>query len=359
MGFGGPDAAATSDMLPAQTQSSIPASTANMAAPGSTVPTLREVLLRQDSVTSKRLIEMLQSNPAFVAFAKAEGAAILARDTEDGEKLGAGIAIAIEKGVLRAQETPPVYTKVDVLGKSAEEVAEALLGELGPEFKSGVIVLVGLSGTGKGTTVDMLKGRLPRATTWSNGNIFRALTLLAVTHCLQQGLEFNQAALTPTNLALWMGMLSFEHRKADGVVVSAPSCQEGSGFFDTRICGLGLDLWVSDVCNTVLKGPMVGKNIPTVAELTQGEVVAFASNACQAMGDAGICVLLEGREQTVNYIASPHRFELIMSDAALIGMRRAAQRVGAKAVELLGEASEDTAVEGAVAEALKQLAAAK
>ena len=190
-------------------------------------------------------------------------------------------------------------SEVDVLGKSAEEVAEALLGELGPEFKSGVIVLVGLSGTGKGTTVDMLKGRLPRATTWSNGNIFRALTLLAVTHCLQQGLEFNQAALTPTNLALWMGMLSFEHRKADGVVVSAPSCQEGSGFFDTRICGLGLDLWVSDVCNTVLKGPMVGKNIPTVAELTQGEVVAFASNACQAMGDAGICVLLEGREQTV------------------------------------------------------------
>jgi hypothetical protein len=40
------------------------------------------------------------------------------------------------------------------------------------------------------------------------------------------------------------------------------------------------------------------------------------------MGDDGMTVLLEGREQTVNYIDSPHRFELVMSDSKLIGMRR-------------------------------------
>ena len=36
---------------------------------------------------------------------------------------------------------------------------------------------------------------------------------------------------------------------------------------------------VSEVATTVLKGPSVGKNIPTVAEKTQGEVIKFASSA--------------------------------------------------------------------------------
>ena len=45
----------------------------------------------------------------------------------------------------------------------------------------------------------------------------------------------------------------------------------------------------------MLKGPMVRGNIPTVAEVTQGEVVKFASGACKIMGEAGVTVLLEGR----------------------------------------------------------------
>lgn len=67
-----------------------------------------------------------------------------------------------------------------------------------------------------------------------------------------------------------------------------------NGRFDIAIKGHGYDLLVSQVnvacvltfsvlshsktplgvqvANTVLKGPNVGKNIPTVAEMTQGEV---------------------------------------------------------------------------------------
>ena len=37
------------------------------------------------------------------------------------------------------------------------------------------------------------------------------------------------------------------------------------GEFDIAIKGYGLDLMVSEVANTVLKEPKVGKNIPTVA----------------------------------------------------------------------------------------------
>ena len=57
----------------------------------------------------------------------------------------------------------------------------------------------GLSGTGKGTTVAKLQSLLPNASCWSNGNIFRALTLLAVTYCETHGAvgAFSPHALPP------------------------------------------------------------------------------------------------------------------------------------------------------------------
>ena len=49
----------------------------------------------QDATTSNAIIAMLDDDEAFVALAEAEAAAILRRDQEDGEKLGAGIALAV------------------------------------------------------------------------------------------------------------------------------------------------------------------------------------------------------------------------------------------------------------------------
>merc|ERR1712194_559035 len=106
---------------------------------------------------------------------------------------------------------------------------------------------------------------------------------------------------------------------------------------DIRINGLGLDVKVSEVCNTLLKEPMVAKNIPTVAKETQGEVVKFAGDAVQKIGESGTIVLLEGREQTLNFIPSPYRFCLTMSDPLIIGERRAAQRIAADAAGKLKE----------------------
>jgi hypothetical protein len=165
---------------------------------------------------------------------------------------------------------------------------------------------------------------------WSNGNVFRSVTLLAVTWCEQQNdcNGFDPArALTKENLTSFMQMLEFG---------------KFNGKFDTKILGLGLDLLVSEVQNTALKDPKVSKNIPTVAEVTQGEVVLFASDAIQKMGKDGIFVLLEGREQTVNYVRTPLRFTLTLSDMSLIGKRRAAQRLAAGALgEVSTGASED------------------
>jgi len=302
-----------------------------------------DLLKAMDSNTTTAVIQLLSTTESFIAFAKAEGDGIMARDSEDDEKLAKGIELARAKKVLD-NKPPAPYTQVDVLGKTANEVADEMIAHLGPDFKGGVLVLVGLSGTGKGTTVDKLKQKIEGCVTWSNGNVFRSLTLLAATHCAQtmgEG-QFDPACLTAENLATWMGMLEFG---------------KFNGKFDTKISGLGMEHYVSEVANTVLKGPMVRGNIPTVAEVTQGEVVKFASAACKTMGEAGVTVLLEGRAQTVNYIESPHRFELTLSDPTLIGKRLAAQRIAGRALELIGTATDDHAVVAAIALALGQLSA--
>ena len=109
------------------------------------------------------------------------------------------------------------------------------------------------------------------------------------------------------------------------------------GKWDTRINGLGLDMLVSEVQNTELKGPKVSKNIPTVAQQTQGQVIVFAGKAANQMGADGVVVLLEGREATVNHVATPHRFELFLADNLVIGQRRAAQVIAANTLAVLGD----------------------
>ena len=225
----------------------------------------------------------------------------------------------MSKGVLEEAPSVEPTRKIDVLGKSADAVAEEIIGALGSAAKSGcILVLTGLSGTGKGTTVSKLQAALPNAASWSNGNIFRALTLLAVTHCEKSGVAFSVDVLTPELLQTLMSYLEFG---------------KFNGCFDTKIAGYGYECLVSEVANTVLKEPKVSKNIPTVAEMTQGEVVQFAAKAAEQMRADGMNVLMEGRSQTLDYIRTPHRFELTLFEPIVIGMRRAAQRMMGLALE--------------------------
>jgi cytidylate kinase len=289
-----------------------------------------ETLKHQNAVTSNAILEHYNDSALFARLAKAEGDLTLARDNQDASKLQLGINFAQDKGVIDPNYVPEPYVTIDVLGKTPSDVAMEILKRVGSDNKGSVIVLCGLSGTGKGTTVTKLRQQLEQqgqvVTTWSNGDIFRSVTLLAATWCQQNGCaEFDeQRALTKENLKAFMDMLSFGKN---------PS----TGQYDTRIQGLGLDTTVRQIQNTVLKSPTVSKNIPTVAQYTQGEVILFAANAVQTMGADGICVLLEGREQTVNYVRTPHRFTLTLSDESLIGKRRAAQRIAAQALHDLAE----------------------
>lgn len=280
-------------------------------------------LQKQNAECSQAIIAYLDSNDVFVSVSKAQEEAILKRDAEDAEKLTKGIQTSIERGSLAADPAVDPYIKIDVIGKTPDMVTQAIIDNVGEAASTGaVVVLCGLSGTGKGTTVEKLSSQLPNTVTWSNGNIFRSVTLLAATWCELMGKEAFDAtaALTAANLKDFMNMLSFD-----------------ASVMDIKIKGLGLDLMVNDVKNTVLKGPKVSANIPTVAQETQGEVVAFAAGAIEQMRAAGKNVLLEGREQTVDYVPSKFRFTLTLSDTSVIGKRRAAQVIGANALKELQE----------------------
>lgn len=298
-----------------------------------------EVLKANDDKTSEAVIGLLKDDPTFKALGEKELKQLVDRDQEDADKLALGVQQAIEKGVLPGGLAPPEYTKIDVLGKTADAVASEISGKL--ECKGCVMILVGASGTGKGTTVAKLKSSFPNGSTWSNGNCFRALTLLAATHCEQAGKEaFDPSCLTAENLKTWMGMLEFG--KFDGK-------------FDIKIKGLGLDTTVSAVAQTLLQEPKVAKNIPTVAKETQGEVVKFAGEACKLMAEGGTVVLVEGREQTLNFMPSPYRFELVMSDTSVLGNRRAAQRIAGEALKTVQEGDD---IEAKIKAALASVAAA-
>lgn len=298
------------------------------------------LLKEQNASTSNAIIEQYQENPLFTKLATFEGNATLSRDKEDDVKLAKGIRFAQQKGVLDPKYKPEPYITIDVLGKTPDQVASQIMESVestsSKKKKGSVIVLCGLSGTGKGTTVSNLREKMEGAghkvVTWSNGNIFRSVTLLAATWCERQGLEgFNaDKALTKDNLQDFMSMLSFGKFR--------------NNTYDTRIRGLGLELYVSDVQNTDLKAPRVSQNIPTVAEVTQGEVVLFAAQAVETLGRDGWVVLLEGREATVNYVPTPHRFTLTLSDESLIGKRRAAQRLMGAAVKECTNETDDAAV---------------
>lgn len=318
------------------------------------MPISYELLSQQNAETSTALIAQYESSDDFTALSAKEGAAILARDQEDADKLQVGIDYAKDKGVIDPAYIAEPYNLIDVLGKTPADVAGEILAAMKTSEGESVIVICGLSGTGKGTTVSKLQEMIEtdgpdsrEVVCWSNGNIFRSVTLLAATWCEQQedldGFDADRA-LTKDTLASFVNMLEFG---------------KFNGKFDTKIksSSLGLDLLVSEVQNTELKIPKVSRNIPTVAKVTQGEVILFAADAIRQMGEAGMVVLLEGREQTVNYVRTPLRFTLTLSDDTLIGKRRAAQRLGAAALSAVSDGATEEEIASTLDAQLKKMVA--
>jgi hypothetical protein len=117
-----------------------------------TMSSLSYALLQQQSAeTSNALMDHWLGSADFQKLATSEGNMTVARDIEDGEKLQIGIDYAKEKGVIDPDFVPEPYVKIDVLGKTPDQVASEIIETVQKKQSEGgsVIVLCGLSGTGK------------------------------------------------------------------------------------------------------------------------------------------------------------------------------------------------------------------
>lgn len=298
------------------------------------------LLKRQDDVCSAAVVRLLSSLESFQSLSRSEGENIVRRDKEDEDKLHKGIEIGIAKGILPGKPDVPPVRQINVVGLSAQEVCEHIAGML-PGKEGNVIILQGLSGTGKGTTVAKLQHMLPRCVTWSNGNVFRSYTFLCNDILSRKNLEITPETLTPDLLEEVVRRVTFERL--------------ASGKYDILLDGKAE---VSVIQNTLLKTPLISQKVPTVAEQTQGEVIRFGADAVAKLSSEGYNVILEGRAQTLQYIPTKERFELVIPDVAVLGQRRAAQRVMAKALELLShkiDSASDDVVASTLAEAVSKL----
>lgn len=297
-----------------------------------------ELLQKQDDRCSEAILAALKSNELFQKIATTEGECIVQRDAEDDEKLAKGIKLSIEKKILPAFCQTSPTRQINVRGLTAEEVAKEIIQYL-PNHEGNIIILQGLSGTGKGTTVEKLKSLLPKCVTWSNGNVFRCYTLLAMEALKALNLTISTESLlrSPWILETAVKRVTFEKIAEEE--------------YDIMIDGKQR---VKEIENTFLKAPPISSAVPIVAELTQGEVICFGQEAVNALSRAGFNIILEGRAQTLQYIDTKNRFELMFPEISLVGERRGAQRVMARALELVQSVPE-MSVEDAVMEAVTLL----
>lgn len=303
-----------------------------------------DLLERDDDVTTNTVIECFLSVKEFLDGSKKCTDEIMQRDQEDADKLQKGIDLAISKGVLPKIDAPK-YTTIDAMGKSADEVAQTILDKSNVA-EGCVIVLCGLSGTGKGTTVKKIREQVKNSLTWSNGNIFRSLTLLTKAYADKHEKSVQDVVNEEGVLENLMQSLCFAE-------------YEGKGW-DTKIqneeLGIG-PLYVNEVKNSDLKAKSVATNIPTVAEQSQALVVKYVDAAVKQLGSAGFTVVVEGRQATVNYVQTEYRFNLMLADTSIIGQRRVAQRMVGAARENISAEDKDNyeKVYAALGEALVKI----
>jgi len=85
------------------------------------------VLAKQDSETSQAILTAYAGDAGFQSISDRLTKEIMARDKEDGEKLGNGIQKAVDKGVLPAKVDVEPTTKVLVSGKTADAVSDEII----------------------------------------------------------------------------------------------------------------------------------------------------------------------------------------------------------------------------------------
>lgn len=274
-----------------------------------------DLLCKADDRTTDAIIRFFAGDKRFEHASTVSTHLTQERDQLDDDKLAKGIALSVSRGVLSADPPVEPVKKISVTGKTADQVSDEIISHCGvtDDSTGRVIIITGLSGTGKGTTTAKLAAKLPRSMTWSNGNMFRCLTALADAARPSDCGDLTPEFLCESNVSSWMKCIDF---------VRNPT----TSAYDLHVNGHGLSFYCSEAANTTLKSPAVAKALPFVAEYTQGDVVKAAGTALDVLRKDGYNVLVEGRAQTLDHIRSPYRFELVLDEPIVIGQRQVALR---------------------------------
>lgn len=261
---------------------------------------LQELNLYQKTT---RLLELFQENPSFIKFAQEQFDSLRNRDIKDESMLSAGIKIAKIQGLQKPDVPINKWKKFSVDGRDPPEIAQLILYEI-KQPKGNVIAISGKSGVGKGTIVQELAQSIENSIIWSNGDLFRALTYLARKYYPK---ECDAGELQTIPLEKLSSEIQITSKGNVHMILN------------------GRKLNLNEIKITELKNPQVEALVPQIANISQKIVIELANNLFHLNDSQNY--IIEGRHQTLDYIYSDFRFELIMEDELLIGKRRAAQKL--------------------------------
>lgn len=273
-------------------------------------------MLLSNSYYTNHIISRLKHDNRFKQLSRYELESIQCRDKEDADKIKSGIEYSINKNYISPIGKLPQYCPIIADNKTTEEICSDIQKQLKKtNGKKEPLILVGLSGTGKGTTAKALHQHIKQSLLWSNGNIFRIIYW----QCLDRGITKNKYQ---------QGKITDEDIDATILkILDKVSVQIVNEKIDI-ICTThdGKNYHIHEIENSILKDPSVESMVEFLAGKTQGHVINFARKSVDTLSKKSM-MILEGRKETLNFIPSNNRFELVIRDQSVLGMRRAAQKI--------------------------------
>jgi cytidylate kinase len=246
-----------------------------------------------------------------------ETAAIISRDKNDRAMLDEQRRLFPDSDQVLAKS---ILINVDKMDASdalifMEERIAKKAGVLGR-----LVIMYGLSGTGKGTLSGMLSKKLAKGVHFSNGDIFRALTYLIRLESMEKESSFDY----------YLGMLTPE--RVESLLARIQYQSSANGVDYTIKKGPFESVMLSNIRNSALK--TLSPLVPLVATRFPQEVIRFSKLVVDDMLNRGMDVVLEGREDTIYHYEADQQFELKLENKEIIGERRVVQRVLANAQKL-------------------------
>lgn len=260
---------------------------------------------------TQHIITSLSELPLFSKLSQLELRALLLRDQKDRQTLEAGVEYSITQRHLESLAAIPSYTPIIVDGKSVGTIAEEIVGKIEQDggLNGNPLIISGLSGVGKGATVNKLREIIPESVVWSNGTIFRLLAW----HYLQKYPSVKLEEMGDiSSVLLGSTEIHINSRQIDILL------QDGNG---NRV---PLSAIQKDLRSTAVEA-----FVPEIAGVTQGPVINFTNRNITNLATDGFHPIIEGRVPSTHYVGTnnAHRFELVMQDETVLGERRAAQKV--------------------------------